>query len=84
MIDNKNHHGVNSKISWEIELLKKFQKEAGKFKGNQKLLKKNQQMITQNVKLLANKDNKDDKENRKPKMVKAVTDVLAQYGIVRK
>ena len=39
-------------------------------------------MITQIAELLANKDNKDDKEMG-TQMVKAVTDVLAQYGIVR-
>ena len=47
-----------------------------------KIAKENQQMITQIVELLANKDNKDDRE-KGTQMVKAVTDVLAQYGIVK-
>ena len=54
---------------------KNFQKET-------KIAEKNQRMITQIVKLLANKDNKDDKEMG-TQMVKAVTDVLSQYGIVK-
>ena len=54
---------------------KNFQKET-------KIAEENQQMITQIVKLLANKDNKDDKEMG-TQMVKAVTDVLSQYGIVK-
>ena len=54
---------------------KNFQKET-------KTAEENQQMITQIVKLLANKDNKDDKETG-TQMVKAVTDVLSQYGIVK-
>ena len=42
-------------------------------------------MITQIVELLANKDNKDNKDDKETgtQMVKAVTDVLSQYGIVK-
>ena len=46
-----------------------------------KIAEGNQQMITQIVELLANKDNTDDKETG-TQMVKAVPDVLAQYSIV--
>ena len=56
---------------------KNFQKEAGKFMGT-KLAEENQKMITQIVKLLANKDDNE----MGTQMVKAVTDVLVPYGIV--
>ena len=52
------------------------------FQSETKIAEKNQQMITQIVELLANKDNKDDKEMG-TQMAKAVTDVLSQYGIVK-
>ena len=80
LIDNKNiMELIANKLSNRVT--KNFQKEAGKFMGT-KIAEENQQMITQIVELLANKDNKDDKEMG-TQMVKAVTDVLAQYGIVR-
>ena len=76
LIDNKNiMELIANKLSNRVT--KNFQKEAGKFMGT-KIAEENQQMITQIVKLLANKD---DKETG-TKMVKAVTDILAQYGIV--
>ena len=70
---------IANKLSKRVT--KNFQKEAGKLMGT-KIAEENQQMITQIVELLANKDNKDDKETG-TQMVKAVTDVLAQYGIVK-
>ena len=80
LIDNKNiMELIANKLSNRVT--KNFQKEAGKLMGT-KIAGENQQMITQIVKLLANKDNKDDKEMG-TQMVKAVTDVLAQYGIVK-
>ena len=80
LIDNKNiMELIANKLSNRVT--KNFQKEAGKLMGT-KIAEENQQMITQIVKLLANKDNKDDKETG-TQMVKAVTDVLAQYGIVK-
>ena len=79
LIDNKNiMELIANKLSNRVN--KYFQKEAGKFMGT-KIAEENQQMITQIVELLANKDNKDDKEMG-TQMIKAVTDVLAQYGIV--
>ena len=76
LIDNKNiMELIANKLSNRVT--KNFQKEAGKFMET-KIAKENQQMITQIAKLLANKD---DKETG-TQMVKAVTDILAQYGIV--
>ena len=75
LIDNKNiMEIIANKLSNRIT--KNFQKEAGKLMGT-KIAEENQQMITQIVKLLANKDDKE-MENQ---MVKAVTDILAQHGI---
>ena len=76
LIDNKN---IMELIANKLRnrVTKNFQKEAGKFMGT-KVAEENQQMITQIVKLLANKDDKE----MGTQMVKAVTDVLAQYGIV--
>ena len=72
LIDNKNiMELIANKLSNRVT--KNFQKET-------KIAEENQQMITQIVKLLANKDNKDDKEMG-TQMVKAVTDVLSQYGV---
>ena len=74
LIDNKNiMELIANKLSNRVT--KNFQKET-------KIAEENQQMITQIVKLLANKDNKDDKKMG-TQMVKAVTDVLSQYGIVK-
>ena len=74
LIDNKNiMELIANKLSNRVT--KNFQKET-------KIAEENQQMITQIVKLLANKDNKDDKEAG-TQMVKAVTYVLSQYGIVK-
>ena len=74
LIDNKNiMELIANKLSKRVT--KNFQKET-------KIAEENQQMITQIVKLLANKDNKDDKETG-TQMVKAVTDVLSKYGIVK-
>ena len=74
LIDNQNiMELIANKLSNRVT--KNFQKET-------KIAEKNQQMITQIVELLANKDNKDDKEMG-TQMVKAVTDVLSQYGIVK-
>ena len=76
LIDNKNiMELIANKLSNRVT--KNFQKEAGKFMGT-KIAKENQQMITQIAKLLANKDD----EETGTQMVKAVTDILAQYGIV--
>ena len=80
LIDNKNiMELIANKLSNRVT--KNFQKEAGKLMRT-KIAQENQQMIMQIVKLLANKDNKDDKETG-TQMVKAGTDVLAQYGIVK-
>ena len=74
LIDNKNIMDlIANKLSNRVN--KNFQKET-------KIAEENQQIITQIVKLLANKDNKDDKETG-TQIVKAVTDVLSQYGIVK-
>ena len=80
LIENKNIMELiaNKLSNW---ITKIFQKEAGKLMGT-KIAEENQQMIKQIVELLANEDNKDDKETG-TQMVKAVTDVLAQYGIVK-
>ena len=76
LIDNKNiMELIANKLSNRVT--KNFQKEAGKFMGT-KIAEENQQMITQIVELLANKDDKE----MGTQMVKAVTDILAQYGIV--
>ena len=80
LIDNKNIMELIANML-SNRVTKNFQKEAGKLMGT-KIAEENQQMITQIVKLLANNDNKDDKETG-TQIVKAVTDVLAQYGIVR-
>ena len=80
LIDNKNiMELIANKLSNRVT--RNFQKEAGKLMGT-KIAEENQQMITQIAELLAKKDNKYDKEMG-TQMVKAVTDVLAQYGIVK-
>ena len=69
LIDNKNiMELIANKLSNRVT--KNFQRET-------KIAEENQQMITQIVKLLANKDNKYDVETG-AQMAKAVTDVLSQ------
>ena len=76
LIDNKNiMELIANKLSNRVT--KTFQKEAGKFMGT-KIAEENQQMIIQIVELLASKDDKE----MGTQMVKTVTDILAQYGIV--
>ena len=59
LIDNKNiMELIANNLSNRVT--KNLQKEAGNFMGT-RIAEENQQMITQIVKLLANKDNKDDK-----------------------
>ena len=75
LIDNKNiMELIANKLS--NRLTKNFQKEAGKLMGT-KIAEENQQLITQIVELLANKDEKE----MGAQMVKMVTDILAQHGI---
>ena len=75
LIDNENiMELIANKLSNRVT--KNFQRET-------KIAEENQQMITQIVKLLANKDNKYDKETG-AQMAKAVTDVLSQCIVKNK
>ena len=75
LIDNKNiMELIANKLCSRVT--QNFQKEAGKLVGT-KIAKENQQLITQLIELLANKD----EQETGAQMIKTMTDLLAQHGM---